>query len=175
MMNRRDFLIGAASAATAAAAPARRPNILLLFPDQHRFDWTGANADLPLRTPNLDALARRGMRFTRSVVASPLCAPSRACLAAGKEYDRCRVPVPRDMDSRSLRPLLEGRTKRHRDCVLSGLGKWRMAWDGRYKLITGFGEGPLLFDLEGDPLENENLAGREPGQVERLMPLLKAG
>ena len=64
---------------------ANPPNILFLFPDQHRFDWIGGDPDLPaLSTPHLDALARRGTRFTRgATVASPLCAPSRACLAAG--------------------------------------------------------------------------------------------
>ncbi|MGB9606848.1 MAG: sulfatase family protein, partial [Bryobacteraceae bacterium] len=41
---------------------------------------------------NLDALARRGVRFTRVLTPSPLCAPARACLAAGKEYANCRVP-----------------------------------------------------------------------------------
>ena len=68
-----------------------RPNILLFFPDQFRFDWVGWNAHIPVHTPNLDSLARRGFRFTRAVVPSPLCAPSRACLASGKEYDRCGV------------------------------------------------------------------------------------
>ncbi len=92
---RRDFLKTAAAPAllsNALGAAPRRPNILLLFPDQWRFDWTGANKALPLRTPNLDALMARGARFTRVVTASPVCAPARACLAAGKEYDRCRVP-----------------------------------------------------------------------------------
>lgn len=89
MTTRREFL---GAAAAALAAPVRPPNILLLFPDQHRFDWLGANPRLPVRTPHLDALARRGARFTRAIVPSPLCAPARACLAAGKEYDRCRVP-----------------------------------------------------------------------------------
>jgi choline-sulfatase len=44
-----------------------------------------------VRTPHLDELAKRGVRFTQAVVSSPLCAPSRACLAAGKEYQRCGV------------------------------------------------------------------------------------
>ncbi|MEO6065150.1 MAG: sulfatase-like hydrolase/transferase [Bryobacteraceae bacterium] len=93
---RRDFLQAAAALlpgprALAAAAANRAPNILLLFPDQHRFDWTGFNKDLPVRTPHLDALAQRGTRFTNAIVASPLCAPSRACLAAGKEYEHCGV------------------------------------------------------------------------------------
>ncbi len=69
----------------------RRPNILLLFPDQWRFDWMSANPHLPIRTPNLDRLARTGTRFTNVVVASPLCAPSRACLASGMEYSRAGV------------------------------------------------------------------------------------
>ena len=34
-----------------------QPNILFVFPDQHRFDWVGANKNLSLRTPHLDALA----------------------------------------------------------------------------------------------------------------------
>jgi len=77
-----------------AAQPSgsRRPNILLFFPDQLRYDWIGGNPQIPVRTPNLDWIARHGVRFDRAVVASPLCAPSRACLASGKEYDRCRVP-----------------------------------------------------------------------------------
>jgi arylsulfatase A-like enzyme len=92
-MNRRDFLksTGAALAAPAFGA-ARRPNILFFFPDQHRYDWTGVNRNIPVRTPNFDALAARGTRFTRAVTAAPVCAPARACLASGREYDRCNVP-----------------------------------------------------------------------------------
>jgi len=69
----------------------KRPNILFLFPDQHRYDWLGTNPDIPVRTPNLDKLANEGVLFTKAVCPSPLCAPARACLASGKEYDRCRV------------------------------------------------------------------------------------
>ena len=89
-MQRRDFLKLAAAAPWAAAET--RPNILFVFPDQLRYDWTGLNPKLPVRTPNLNQLASRGVTFTRAVVASPLCAPSRACLATGREYDRCGTP-----------------------------------------------------------------------------------
>ncbi len=89
----RRLFFGQALAAAAPAAPrGRRPNILLFFPDQQRPDWTGLYPALPVRTPNLASLARRGVVFERAVVASPLCAPSRACLAAGKEYHRAGVP-----------------------------------------------------------------------------------
>ncbi len=73
-----------------------RPNILFFFPDQLRFDWMGSNPDLPLRTPNLDQLQKRGITFTKTVAASPVCAPSRATLASGKEYDRCPVKSNKD-------------------------------------------------------------------------------
>jgi choline-sulfatase len=65
------------------------PNVLFLFTDQLRPDWHGTNPDVPVRTPNLDALAERGTRFTNAVCPSPVCNPCRASLASGYEYDRC--------------------------------------------------------------------------------------
>lgn len=66
-------------------------NFLFLFPDQQRADWMGGTPGLPLRTPNLDRLRRRGLQFTNAICPSPLCAPSRACLATGREYADCGV------------------------------------------------------------------------------------
>lgn len=68
-----------------------RPNILFVFPDQQRPDWVGFNSDVPVRTPTLDALAEQGVAFRNAVCPSPLCGPSRACLASGMEYDRCGI------------------------------------------------------------------------------------
>ena len=69
----------------------KQPNILFLFPDQHRFDWVGANKALGLRTPHLDALMARGMTFTNCYTPAPVCSPARACLATGRGYERCQV------------------------------------------------------------------------------------
>ena len=100
---RRGFIAGAAAASVlpgprllGAQSRGQRPNILMLFPDQLRFDWTGLNSSLGVRTPNVKWLASRGTQFTRAVVGSPLCAPSRACIAAGKEYARCGVKDNKD-------------------------------------------------------------------------------
>ena len=49
------------------------------------------NPDIPVRTPHLRQLARRGTWLTNAICPSPVCAPSRACLVAGQEYDRTRV------------------------------------------------------------------------------------
>ena len=73
------------------------------------------------------------------------------------------------MDSRSLRPVLEGATDSHRDVVLSGLRDFRMAWDGRYKLVRDYGDEEWrLWDLLADPEESRNLASWQPDQVRRL-------
>ncbi|MGH9664218.1 MAG: sulfatase family protein, partial [Bryobacteraceae bacterium] len=91
---------------------------------------------------------------------------------AATYLDYASVRRPDDMDSRSIRPVLEGRSKAHREVVYSGLQRWRMVWDGRYKLIRGFEPEPMLFDLERDPYENENAASRETGAFERLSKAL---
>lgn len=80
---------------------AARPNVLFLFPDQLRWDWIGCHGSVPVRTPHIDALAARGVRFTQCRSNSPLCGPARACLAMGLRYGRTGVwgngeDVPRD-------------------------------------------------------------------------------
>jgi choline-sulfatase len=64
------------------------PNILLIMTDQHRFDYLGcAGADF-LRTPNLDRVAARGVRFARCFTNCPVCSPARIGLAAGLQPTR---------------------------------------------------------------------------------------
>ena len=45
-----------------------------------------------VRTPHLSALRARGTTFARAYVPAPVCAPSRSCLAGGREFDRAGVP-----------------------------------------------------------------------------------
>lgn len=96
--------------------------------------------------------------------------------------DYAGLAPAKNMDSRSLRGVLEGRTPALRQHVTSGLCNWRMVYDGRFKLITGYDPAhnvretiatePLLFDLQSDPLENRNIAKQAPEVVQRLMPLM---
>lgn len=61
-----------------------RPNILLICTDQQRFDAMGAYGNPEIATPNLDALAARGVLFENCYVQSPVCGPSRASLMTGR-------------------------------------------------------------------------------------------
>lgn len=52
--------------------------------DQLRFDYLGCTGHPSIRTPNIDALAARGVRFARTYVQSPICGPSRMCFYTGR-------------------------------------------------------------------------------------------
>ncbi|MBL8233665.1 MAG: sulfatase-like hydrolase/transferase [Bryobacterales bacterium] len=84
-MTRRD-LLGSLACLTqsAGAQAARRPNVLLIMTDQHRMDALGAYGNQVIRTPNLDALARGGTRFTNCWTQHPVCMPSRASIFTGR-------------------------------------------------------------------------------------------
>ena len=80
----------------------------------------------------------------------------------------CALPILAGSAAKTLRGVLTGRTEKHRDVLHSALEEWRLVWDGRYKLVEGFGKESMLFDLEKDPLENENLLTSEKVIAERL-------
>jgi arylsulfatase A-like enzyme len=62
------------------------PNILFIFSDDHAFQAISAYADSRhlLETPNIDRIAREGMRFDRCLVTNSICGPSRATILTGK-------------------------------------------------------------------------------------------
>ncbi len=77
------FLILCLSASLAAAADTR-PNILFIFTDDHAFQAISAYGSNRNETPNIDRLAKEGMRFTNCCVTNSICGPSRAVIQTGK-------------------------------------------------------------------------------------------
>ena len=59
-------------------------NLLVIVSDEHRFDAMGCAGHDFVRTPNLDALADRSVRFTNAYTPSPICVPARAAFATGR-------------------------------------------------------------------------------------------
>lgn len=84
-MTRKQFIAtGAAPALPAAQRSGRRPrNVLFLLSDQHRPSSCGYMGDSLARTPNIDALARTGVRFDAAYCTNPVCTPSRASILTG--------------------------------------------------------------------------------------------
>ncbi len=67
----------------APAKPRGRPNILFMMADQHRGDCLGADGNPYILTPNLDTLAKEGVRFRNAYTSTPSCIPARAAILTG--------------------------------------------------------------------------------------------
>jgi arylsulfatase A-like enzyme len=93
-MKRREFLkkSSAAMLASMAATPGslfsepstgRRPNVLLFFTDEHHASVLGCAGHPLVKTPNLDLLAKDGIRYERAYCQDGICVPSRTSVATG--------------------------------------------------------------------------------------------
>jgi len=65
-----------------SVAEAQRPNILIISVDDMN-DWLGCMGDKQAKTPNIDALAKQGLLFTKAHIAAPVCNPSRVSFYTG--------------------------------------------------------------------------------------------
>ncbi|MGD9127260.1 MAG: sulfatase-like hydrolase/transferase, partial [Planctomycetia bacterium] len=78
----------AATPATAAdtdtKADAKKPNIILIYCDDHAYQTIGAYGSVVNETPNIDRLAEGGMRFDKCLVTNSICGPCRAVIQTGK-------------------------------------------------------------------------------------------
>ncbi|MCG3177870.1 MAG: Multifunctional alkaline phosphatase superfamily protein [Phycisphaerae bacterium] len=80
----------------------KRPNILLIYSDQHRGDCLGSAGHPDVQTPHLDRLAAGGTRYDRCICQNPVCMPSRVSMLSGLYPSTLRithmgVPVPQDL------------------------------------------------------------------------------
>jgi len=93
----------------AFGADVARPNFLLIITDQQTGDALSCAGNPHVKTPNLDSLAARGMRFDRSFCTYPLCTPSRASLFTSRMPHEVGItrngdgsPLPADVISMGL-------------------------------------------------------------------------
>ena len=82
-----------------------KPNVIVILTDDQGSIDTNAYGATDLYTPNMDRLAKEGVRFTQFYAAAPVCSPSRAALLSGKTNLRAglegNVPVPEYADARN--------------------------------------------------------------------------
>jgi arylsulfatase A len=176
-------LLMALTAGVFAQSLRRPPNIVLVVIDDYGWADSGCYGSAYHRTPNIDRLAARGMRFTDAYAAAPVCSPTRASLLTGKHPARLHLtdwlPGRRDMPSQKLsRPIIRQELPLSETTIAEALRKagYATAHIGKWHLGgVGFEPEQQGFDL--------NIAGDHTGtplsyfapfrRNERFMPKLE--
>ncbi len=139
---RRRFLKTVAAGSAALALPgclrdaglqavgdSRPPNIVVIFTDDQGYTDVGAYGAEGFSTPNLDAMATEGVRFTNFYTAQPVCSASRAALLTGCYPNR--IGITGALGPRSKRGLHSGEVTLAEVCKSRGyataiFGKWHL-------------------------------------------------
>lgn len=82
------------------------PNILLVTADQFRWDCLGCMGNQVIKTPNLDAIADRGVVFSNAFTPDPICVPARATIMTGNYPQICTGQKTNGGRIRDGQPLL---------------------------------------------------------------------
>jgi arylsulfatase A len=149
-----------------AAAQSRRPNIVLVLIDDYGWADTGCYGSTYHRTPNIDALAARGMRFTDAYAAAPVCSPTRAALLTGKHPARLHLtdwlPGRDNKPNQKLaRPIIRqdlplaeitlAEALKQKGYATAHIGKWHLGGEGFEPERQGF-DLNITGDHTGTPL-----------------------
>ncbi|MEK7752399.1 MAG: sulfatase, partial [Acidobacteriota bacterium] len=144
---RRDCLRTVAGAFAAlrcrAQAGSERPNVVVIVSDDHGYgDSSCYDHPKEVRTPNIDRIAARGVRFTCGYAGAYVCAPTRAGLMTGRYQQRFGFYTA--SDSRTGLPLGENTIAdllRKQGYATGAFGKWHLGLEPEYHpLRRGFDE-----------------------------------
>jgi len=132
---------------TASDDSSKKPNIIIILTDDLGYQDVGFNGSTDIKTPNIDAIAKNGVKFTNAYVTYPVCGPSRAGLITGRYQDRfgfSRNPLFTPKDSLSGLPLTEqtiAEALKTADYKTMAVGKWHLgAHESQRPLNRGFDE-----------------------------------
>ena len=87
-MTGKRILYVMALGASAFVFAQQKPNIVMIVADDMGYADCGPYGCTDIPTPNLDALAKGGVRFTQGYVTGTVCSPSRAALMTGRYHYR---------------------------------------------------------------------------------------
>lgn len=150
---RRMFLRSAGMAALATVLPLRavseprRPNLVLIYADDLGYGDVGCYGTTRVATPNIDRLAKEGVRFTNAHSASATCTPSRYALLTGEYAWRRNGTSVLPGDARLI--IEPGRTTlpslmQRAGYKTAAIGKWHLGLgDGDLDWNSDIAPGPL--------------------------------
>jgi arylsulfatase A-like enzyme len=178
------------AAGQAQVANGQRPNVVLIVTDDLGYGDLGSYGAPDLRTPNLDGLARDGVRLTDFYANGATCSPTRASLISGRYQQRYGLEVPLGVNEtdherglpvtgRSLPQLLK-----NNGYATALVGKWHLGWNAEFspaahgfEYFFGFKSGYVDYyqhtpgidsPLKADLFENDRPV-QEPGYLTDLI------
>jgi arylsulfatase A len=184
-MNRRHFLTATALAPLHAAAQ-KKPNIVVILADDFGFGSLNCyGADTKhIRTPNLDRLARQGIRFTDANTPSSVCSPSRYALLTGRycwrtslQFEVLATNAPLHIETTRLNMASLLKSEGYNSAAI---GKWHLGYGGgKTDFTADLNPGPLEIgfdyhfaipqnhgDAAGVYVENHRVAGLRSNRIE---------
>ena len=135
-----------------------KPNVVVFFTDQQRWDTTGVHGNPMDLTPNFDRMAQRGTHAFNSFTCQPVCGPARACLQTGlyATTTGCfRNGIPLPPDSRTLAHHFGDAGYR-----TAYIGKWHLNGRGSTGPVPPEGRGGYEYWLASNTLESTSEAYR---------------
>src|SRR5262245_12747337 len=113
-----------------AADPARPPNVVVILADDLGYADPGCQGGKEVPTPNIDSLAKNGVRCTQGYVSCPYCSPTRAGLLTGRYQQRFgheynegqgRLPFGLPLEQKTVADHLKGL-----GYATAAVGKWHL-------------------------------------------------
>lgn len=123
------FLLALASPAAVASEVSHPPNIVIIFTDDQGYGDVGCYGAKGFTTPNLDQMARQGIRFTDFYVAQPVCSSSRTALLTGCYPNRLGIVGalgPKDRHGIHDNETTLGQLCKSKGYATAAFGKWHL-------------------------------------------------
>ena len=129
----------------------RRPNVIVFFTDQQRWDTSGLHGNPLDLTPNFDAMAQGGTHLARTFTCQPVCGPARACLQTGMYATQTgcwRNGIPLNPELRTLAHFF-----RAGGYDTGYIGKWHLGEPGAHGPVAPAARGGYEYWLASNTLE----------------------
>ena len=123
------YSIASSQPKKAMPAGKKLPNIIFILADELGYGDLGCYGQQWIKTPNIDALAKEGMRFTNFYAGSAVCAPSRATLMTGQHTGHVTVRGNGEVPL-SARDTILPQILRRKGYTNGMVGKWGLGLPG---------------------------------------------